>query len=75
MLVNQPFNSWVKIGDILKNHPKFIYHHDCMQAADVLKDSITNSSSSRIDVISNPNLQQVVCAILFFGEARFSTMW
>ena len=79
ILVNQPFNNWVKISDTLKNHSKLVYHRDCMQAADVLKDSIMNPSSSKIDVISNANLEariaqnkhilkQIVRAILFLGK-------
>ena len=83
VLVNKPFNNWVKIIDILKTHSSHVYHCDCMQAADTLKASITNPLSSRIDMISNTQLQgcvaqnkhilkQIVRAILFLGKQGLS---
>ena len=42
ILVNKPFNNWVKISQTLSSHSKLVYHRDCVQAADALKDAITN---------------------------------
>ena len=74
-----PFNNWVKISGTLTKHSKLVYHHDCMQAADALKASIVNPTSSQIDIISDSwlqtriaqnkhILQQIVRAILFWGN-------
>ena len=76
VLVNKPFSNWVKISDALKTHSSHIYHRDCMQAAE---DSITNPLSSRIDIITNTQLQnriaqnehilkQIVRAVLVLGK-------
>ena len=48
ILVNKPFNNWVKITT-LSNHFMLVYYHDCVQAADTLKDAFTDPSTSRID--------------------------
>ena len=42
VLVNKHFNNWVKISDTLSSHSKLIYHHDCMQIADALKDHLAD---------------------------------
>ena len=79
ILVNKPFNNWVKISDTLMKHSQLVYHRNCMQAADALKDSIVNPTSSRIDIFSDSwlqtriaqnkhILQQIVRAIVFLGK-------
>ena len=79
ILVNKPFNNWVKISNTLTKHSHLVYHSDCMQAADALKDSIVNPTSCRIDIISDTRLQtriiqnkhilqQIVRAVLFLGK-------
>ena len=79
ILVNKPYNNWVKMSQTLSSHSKLIYHRDCVQNADALKDAITNPSTSRIDIISDTRLQariaqnkhilkQIVHAILFLGR-------
>ena len=56
VLVNKPFSKWVKMSETLGKHAKHGYHHDCLQAADILKSSIENPGS-RIDVITSQALQ------------------
>ena len=66
------------MSETLGKHAKHGYHHDCLQAADILKSSIENPGS-RIDVMINPALQsrmtenkqilfQIVHAIIFLGK-------
>ena len=78
VLVNKSFSKWVKLSETLSNHAKLAYHHDCLQAADILKTSI-EKPASRIDVMTNQALQsrmaenkqilcQIVRAIIFLGK-------
>ena len=64
--------------ETLGKHAKHGYHHDCLQAADILKSSIENPGS-RIDVMTSQALQsrmtdnkqilfQIVRAIIFLGK-------
>ena len=52
VLVNRPFSQWVKLSETLSKHAKLAYHHEALQAADILKSSIGNPNS-RIDVMSS----------------------
>ena len=56
VLVNKPFAKLVKISEMLNKHAKHGYHHDSLQAADILKSSI-EIPSSRIHVMTNQDLQ------------------
>ena len=66
------------MGKTLDKHVKHGYHHDCLQAADILKSSIENLGS-RIDVMTSQALQsrmtenkqilfQIVRTIIFLGK-------
>ena len=66
------------MSEMLGNHAKHGYHHDCLQAADILKSSIENPGS-RINVMTSQALQskmtenkqilfQIVLAIMFLGK-------
>ena len=78
LLVNRSYSNWSKIGNALGNHSSLLYHLDCVQYTDILKNSIDNPAS-RIDVMANSDIQmrmdenrhiirQIVCAILFLGK-------
>ena len=78
LLVNRSYSNWSKIGNALSNHSYLLYHLDCVQYTDILKNSIDNPAS-RIDVMANSDIQmrmdenrhiirQIVCGILFLGK-------
>ena len=78
LLVNRSYSNWSKIGNALSNHSSLLYHLDCVQYTDILKNSIDNPAS-RIDVMVNSDIQmrmdenrhiirQIVHAILFMGK-------
>ena len=78
LLVNRSYSNWSKIGNALSNHSSLLYHLDCVQYTDILKNSIDNPAS-RIDVMANSDTQmrmdenrhiihQIVRAILFLGK-------
>ena len=78
LLVNRSYSNWSKIGNALSNHSSLLYHLDCVQYTDILKNSIDNPAS-RIDVMANSDIQmrmdenrhiirQIVRAILFLGK-------
>ena len=56
LLVNRPFSQWVKLSDSLSRHAKLVYHHQAVQSADILKNSIENPNS-RLDIMSSHILQ------------------
>ena len=78
LLVNRSYSNWSKIGNALSNHSSLLYHLDCVQYTDILKNS-TDNPASRIDVMANSDIQmqmdenrhiirQIVRAILFLGK-------
>ena len=78
LLVNRSYSNWSKIGNALSNHSSLLYHLDCVQYTDILKNSIDNPAS-RIDVMANSDIQmqmdenrhivrQIVRAIPFLGK-------
>ena len=78
LLVNRSYSNWSKIGNALSNHSSLLYHLDCVQYTDNLKNSIDNPAS-RIDVMANSDIQmqmdenrhivrQIVRAIPFLGK-------
>lgn len=82
LLVNRPYSNWVKISNALSNHSSLSYHRDCLQVADILKDT-TESPASRLDVMVDKSLQarmnenkqiirQIVRAILFLTKQGLS---
>ena len=78
LLVNRSYSNWSKIWNALSNHSSLLYHLDCVQYTDILKNSIDNPAL-RIDVMANSDIQmrldenrhiirQIVRAILFMGK-------
>ena len=78
MLVNKSFSNWVKLGDVLITHSKYLYRRDSLQSAEVLKSTVENPSS-RLDVMVSSTLRtriaenehilhQIVCAIIFLAK-------
>ena len=76
------YSNWSKIGNALSNLSSLLYHLDCVQYTDILKNIIDNPASC-IDVMANSDIQmrmdenrhiirQIVRAILFMGKQGLS---